>query len=165
METIEQYLAPFIISNLLFGLSIAGAIKKPMWTRIFLAGVFLWAAWVNARTALQSPEVYLEYGRLTPVSIYKEFIAGAFSRHIPWFVLSVAASQFLIFIGLLLKNIWTKLACLAGALFGLSIAPLGIGSAFPATILMAVSFLILARNYEHDYIWHWKQYRLKSKNQ
>jgi len=163
LEAIKQYLVPLIISNVLFGLSIAGAIKKPMWTRLFLGGVFSWAGWVNTHYALQSPEIYLEYGKFTPVSIYKEFIAGTFSKHIQWFVLSIAACQFLIFIGLMLNNVWTKLACLAGVLFGFAIAPLGVGSAFPATVLMAISFLILARSYEHDYTWHWKQYRYRIK--
>ena len=163
MEAIKHYFIPFLISNLLFGLSIAGAIKKPFWTRSFMATVFLWAAWVNTHYALQSPEIYLEYGKRTPVSIYKEFIDGTFSHHIQWFVLVIATCQFLIFVGLLLTKIWTKLACLAGALFGLAIAPLGVGSAFPATVLMAISFLILAKNYEHDYVWYWKQYRYKIK--
>jgi hypothetical protein len=163
VEAIKQYLAPLIISNLLFGLSLVGAIKKPIWTRLFLAGVFLWAGSINTYYALHSPEIYLEYAKLTPVSIYKEFISGVFSKHIQIIVVSIAMGQFLICLGLILNKIRTKLACMAGTLFGLTIAPLAVGSGFPATVLMAISFLILCCRYEHDYIWKWKQYRQSNK--
>jgi len=64
----------------------------------------------------------------------------------------------MIFIGMLTKNGWFRLACLGGIIFGIAIAPLGIGSAFPATLLMAWAFYILFRKYGHDYIWKPKQY-------
>jgi hypothetical protein len=67
--------------------------------------------------------------------------------------------QLLIGVGLMLNNAWTKLACIGGILFGLAIAPLGVGSAFPSTVSMAVGFYILARKYQHDYIWKWNQYK------
>lgn len=41
MEALKQWLIPYIISNIVFGLTIVGAYKKPMWARIFLAGFFL----------------------------------------------------------------------------------------------------------------------------
>jgi len=134
-----------------------------MWTRVFLTAVFLWAGWINTHYAMNSPEIYLEYGKLTPVPIYKEFISGFFSSHIQFFVISIATCQFLICLGLVLSKNWIKLACIAGALFGFAIAPLGVGSGFPAGVLMAISFIILYRKYEHDYIWKWQQYRLANK--
>jgi hypothetical protein len=74
-------------------------------------------------------------------------------------VLGIAICQALIALGLVLNNGWTKAACLGGIIFGLAIAPLGIGSAFPSTLSMAIAFYILFKKYDHDLIWKWKQYR------
>lgn len=158
MEVLQQWLIPFIISNIVFGLTIVGAIKKPMWTRIFLAAFFLWASYFNSTSAIRTPEIYLDYARLDALPLYSDFINGFFSHHITLFVFAIAVGQFLIFTGLLLNNTWTKLACIGGIIFGLAIAPLGVGSAFPSTVSMAIAFYILASRYKHDFIWKWKQY-------
>ncbi|MFI5153959.1 MAG: hypothetical protein ACHQET_11535 [Chitinophagales bacterium] len=158
MDDLKQYFAPYLISNILFGLSIWAALKKPIVTRIFLAALFLWASLVNFSTAMRKPEVYLEYAQLSFMPFYRDFIKGFFSQHVRAFVLMVAAGQFLIFSGLCLKSQWTTLACLGGIIFGLAIVPLGVGSAFPATLLMAISFFILFQRPEHDFIWKLNQY-------
>ncbi len=158
MESLKEYLLPFLISNIVFGLTIWGALKRPMYTRGFLAAFFLWASYFNSTTAVLSPEIYLTYARLDALPIYIDFINGFFSHYITPFVFAIAVGQFLIFIGLILNKTWTKVACIGGIIFGLAIAPLGVGSAFPATVSMAIAFYILLKKYEHDYIWHWKQY-------
>ena len=158
MDDLKHYLVPYVLSNIIFALCIPGAIFRPLWTRIFLAAFFLWACCINSITAIRSPEVYLDYGNLTRVGIYRNFINGFFSRHIAQFIIPIAMGQLFIFFGLVLNKKWTRLACIGGILFGLAIAPLGVGSAFPATVSMAISFLILLRKYGHDFIWKWKQY-------
>jgi len=158
MEPLKEYFLPFIISNIVFGLTIVGALKKPMYTRVFLAAFFLWASYFNSTSGIRSPEIYLTYARLDALPFYSDFINGFFSYYITPFVLTIAIGQFLLFIGLILNKVWTKIACIGGIIFGLAIAPLGVGSAFPATVSMAVAFYILLKKYEHDYIWHWKQY-------
>jgi len=158
MSGLQEYIIPYIISNLFFLLCAMTAVKKPIWARLFLAVVFLWAAVVNTRTALIHPEVYLEYAGLTPVPFYRAFINGYFSQHIPTFILCMSTGEFLIFVGMLLTTKWVKLACLGGILFGLAISPLSVGSAFPATLLMALSFWILFNKNGHASIWTWDQY-------
>ena len=153
MNELKQYAIAYTISNILAILSIAGALTKPAWTRAGLAAIFLWASYINSKTAIYNPGAYLEYSRFTILPFYKDFINDFFATHIREFVIPIAISQFLIFLGLLLNKIWTKLACVGGILFGLGIAPLGIGSAFPATFLMAIAFLILLTRYDHDFIW------------
>ncbi len=130
-----------------------------MWARIFLAAFFLWASYFNSTSALRSPEIYLDYARLDALPVYSDFIDGFFSRHITPFVFTIAVGQFLIFLGLILNRTWTKLACAGGIIFGLAIAPLGVGSAFPATVSMSIAFFILFRKYHHEFIWKWNQYR------
>jgi hypothetical protein len=159
MEALKQWLIPYIISNIVAVLTIIGAFKKPMWSRIFLAAFFLWAGCFNSFTAVKSPDIYLTYATLEALPAYSNFINGFFSQHITAFVLSIAIGQFSIFTGLLLNKLWVKLACIGGILFGLAIAPLGVGSAFPSTVGMAFAFYILATKYEHDFIWKLKQYQ------
>jgi len=158
MDALKQYLFPFLISNLLCGRCVLASLIKPLLARIFLALVFLWAGWVNSGYAIRNPAIYLEYKDLTPLPVYREFIKGFFALHTRMIVIMIAFFQFMIFIGMLTKNGWFRLACLGGIIFGIAIAPLGIGSAFPATLLMAWAFYILFRKYGHDYIWKPKQY-------
>ena len=159
MEALKEWLIPYIISNIIFGLSIIAALKKPMWARIFFAGFFLWACYFNSTSAINSPGIYLTYAKLDALPVYSNFIYGFFSQHITPIVFSIAVGQFLIALGLVLNKTWTKLACIGGIIFGLAIAPLGVGSAFPSTVSMAVAFLILHKKYEHDFIWKLNQYR------
>ena len=158
MDPFKQYFVAWLLSNIVFGLTIIGALRKPMLTRIFLAGFFLWASYFNSTSARKSPEIYLDYAKLDALPAYSAFINGFFAQHITSFVCTIATAQLLIFIGLVLNNIWTKLSCIGGIVFGVAIAPLGVGSGFPSTISMALAFFILLIKYEHTYIWNWKQY-------
>jgi hypothetical protein len=158
MEALREWLMPYLISNIVFVLSIVAAIKRPMWTRIFFAGFFLWAAYFNSTTAIQSPEIYLTYATLDALPAYSKFINGFFSEHIRVIVFTIAVGQFLIALGLMLNKFWVKLACAGGIIFGLAIAPLGVGSGFPATVCMAIAFFILLKKPRHDFIWKLKQY-------
>ena len=159
MEALKEWLWPYIISNIVFGLMIVCALKRPIVARIFLGGFFLWASYFNSTSALNSPEVYLNYARLDALPLYSSFINGFFSRHVTPLVCGIAAGQFLIFAGMVLNKHLTKLACIGGIIFGLAIAPLGVGSAFPSTVSMAIAFYILLKKYDHDYIWNFKQYK------
>lgn len=157
MNELKQYAIAYTISNILAVLSIAGAIQKPRLTRIGLAAIFLWASYMNSNIAIHEPARYLEYSRFAIAPFYKDFINGYFSTHIREIVIPIAIAQFLVFAGLLQGKIWTKLACIGGIIFGLSITPLGIGSAFPATLLMAIAFFILLIKYDHESIWKRKE--------
>ncbi len=158
MDALKQYLLPYIVSNSLFLICLVVAVVRPIWARLFLAVVFLWASYTNFRAAFLTPGVYLEYASLTPVPFYREFINCFFSQHVKSIVSVAATGELFIFIGLLLKNGWVKMACLGGIIFGIAISPLGVGSAFPATVLMAAAFWILFRQSRHTYIWIWRQY-------
>jgi hypothetical protein len=160
MEALKEWLIPYIISNIVFLLSIVAALRKPIWTRIFFAGFFLWAAFFNSTTAIRSPEIYLTYADLNALPAYSKFINGFFSQHITEIVCSIAAAQFLIALGLILHKTWVKLACIGGIIFGLAIAPLGVGSGFPSTVSMAVAFFILLQKQNHGFIWKLQQYKM-----
>ena len=161
MDALSQYIVPYVFSNVIFMLTIFLAWKRPMWARYFFALSFLSASGLNATMALIDPKVYLTYGSIALLPFYQLFIDGFFSKHISEIVLPIAIGQFLIFMGLILNKSWTRVACIGGILFGLGIAPLGVGSAFPATVSMSVAFFILLLKQEHDFIWKTRQYKNK----
>ena len=80
MEALKEWLIPYILSNIVFLLSIVAAIRKPIWTRIFFAGFFLWAAVFNFTTAIRSPGIYLTYADLNALPVYSKFINGFFQN-------------------------------------------------------------------------------------
>jgi len=161
METIEKYIVPLLLSNVVFGLALFGAVKRPMFARVFFVVGFIGAGVFNIWTAIHNPQAYLTYADVTPVIQYRDFISGLFSRHLGEFVIAIAIGQLLIGLGLILNKVWVRLACIGGILFGVAIAPLGIGSGFPSTLTMAVAFyLLLIRS--HDFIWRWNQYSNKT---
>lgn len=158
MEPLNEWLIPYIISNIVFILSILAALKKPIWTRIFFAVFFLWAAYFNSKTAFKSPDIYLTYANLNSLPAYRKLINGFFAMHTTVIVFSIAVGQFLIAFGLILNKTWVKLACIGGIIFGLAITPLGVGSGFPSTGFMAIAFYLLFKKHHHDFIWKLKQY-------
>jgi len=158
MESMKTFLIPLIISNVVFAITIIAAFKKPFAARIFYVILFFWAAYTNYSTVNADPNVYLEYGNMAILPFYKDFIYGFFSQHTTIIVTVIAGCQFLIGIGLILNKNWLKLAYSGAIIFGLAIAPLGIGSGFPSTILMAISCYVLFKNPNCDYVWKTRQY-------
>lgn len=111
--------------------------------RILFVLLFLGAAGVNAVTALYRPADYLAFAYTTWVEAYRAFILGFFGRHVAVLVSLIAAGQFAIAILLAGKG-WLVRAGLAGAMvFFAAIAPLGIGSAFPSTLIAAYAAVLL----------------------
>ena len=123
------------------------AFWRPRWARWVWAAIFLWAALVNTRTALETPYVYLVYGALTPSDIYRGFIDGWFSRHIQPMVLSIAAGQLTIALLLAGPGRARRLGELGAAIFLLAIAPLGVGSGFPFSLIAVASLVVMERRW------------------
>ena len=113
--------------------------------RILFSLLFAWAAAVNARLAWTSPWDYLGYAAFTFSDVYRSFILGFFAQHTAVIVTIIATGQAWIAAALLRGRRWQR-AGLAGAItFLLAIVPLGIGSGFPATLIMALGAGVLWR--------------------
>ncbi|HEY1114627.1 MAG TPA: hypothetical protein VGE66_13740, partial [Chitinophagaceae bacterium] len=83
---------------------------------------------------------------------YRHAIHGWFSQHIVLAVGIIATCQAFIAVSMLLKG-WIFKAGAAGAiLFLVGIAPLGVGAAFPATLIMALAMGVLM-NKAQAYLW------------
>ncbi len=153
MELLKEYLIPWTISNTIAVLLLVAAIKNPKLARLLFAIIFAWACWLNYTTAHNNPEDYLNYTTLTPFDLYQDFISGWFNEHITSMVTIISIGQGLIAIGMLLKDWLVRLACIGAIIFFLAITPLGIGSAFPFTIITIVAIYFILKNDNLNYLW------------
>ena len=149
MDALENkiYLIAFVISNLFALTLLFLSFKHLKLVRFLFCLLFGWASWANWTTALNSPDDYLNYADLTFLPGYKNFILGWFSGHILTFVGFIATSQAFIAFSLLLKG-WTyRLGVVGGVFFLVTIIPLGVGSAFPCTIVLAIAMAKLYKDH------------------
>lgn len=134
---------PFIISNALAVCIFWLALRKPNVAEALLATLFIGAGFFNIYTVFSNPGVYLTFAETSFVPVYKEFIRGFFAKNTTIIVSMIAAGQLLVGFAMLFENQRFKAGCIGGILFSLAIAPFGVGSAFPSTVILALAFLIL----------------------
>jgi hypothetical protein len=142
---IEKFLLEWSVVNALSFILLYVCLKWQKAGRYIFGFVFLAASGVNSYLGLFRPSVYLDYGELTWFSFYKAFIYGFFSQHTTAVILIIAACQFLIALGLFLGGKLFVPAILGATVFLLAIVPLGVGSAFPATLIMSLGLLYLLK--------------------
>ena len=147
------YLIAYIISNVVALLLLWASLKHPRLSRLLFFLLFAWASWINMRTALIQPEVYLEYADLTFSSWYRIFILGPFKTYTTLMVGSIAVGQGLLALAMLMKGLVFRIGALGAMVFLISIAPLGVGSAFPCTLVMATGLFFLLRRQHIPYLW------------
>jgi len=112
------------------------------WGIIFiLAGIF------NIYTVISNPQAYIGYGQ-GAVDLYQKFIYGIFSSYTSLIVSFIALGQILVGIFLFMKRTLFLGGILGGIIFLVAISPLGLGSAFPSTLLMSVSLVLLYLRYK-----------------
>jgi hypothetical protein len=146
----QLYVILLLISNAIAVLQLVAAVKWPRIARWSFFLLFAWACWMNWSTSLQTPEVYLDYANLTWGSWYGNFINGWFAQHIPLAVGAIASCQGLIAIAMLLKGWFFKAGAIAAIIFLLCIVPFGVGSGFPATVIMAAAIFILLKKHNNQ---------------
>ena len=135
-----DYVVPYIGSNMFsILLSIVAALSPQVCRWVFVV-MFLGAGIFNAFIAIRQPSMYVDvYGPLAVLELYSSFIYGLFSQYTTAIVLAIAAGQLVV--GTLLLTRF-GVGALGGIIFLVAIAPLGIGSAFPATLIMAAALFV-----------------------
>jgi hypothetical protein len=141
-DYVVEHLSALVLAA---GLLVAARVW-PRVGRVFYIALFAWACIVNWQTALERPAVYLEYGDLAVLDRYREFIRGFFAAHIPAIVFTIATCQGLIAAGLFVGGRPARLALAGATVFLVMIAPLGVGSGFPSSLIMAAGCLSLLRS-------------------
>ena len=141
---LNEYLIPFVVSNIISLVLIFICYKWYKAGKILFSLIFLAAGIFNFTVSGDSPEVYYKlYGETAVFGFYKTFIYGFFRENVEVFVKAIALGQITVGILLLSKGTWNKLGVIGGITFLIGISPLGIGSAFPATLLMIIGLLLL----------------------
>jgi hypothetical protein len=141
----QEYLIMYLGANAIALGILALASWQPRVARWLWIGIFVWAATVNTLTAAREPWAYLAYGGLTPSELYRDFIRGWFSDHIQLMVLAIAAGQLVIAMLLARGGRALRLGTLGATVFLLAIAPLGVGSGFPFSLIAIASLLVMQR--------------------
>ncbi len=144
---LQEYFIPYLASNAIAILVLWAAWRVPRWARWSMIFIFLAASIVNAYTANTAPESYITYAPMA-MPIYRTFINGWFAGHVQWMVSLIAIGQLTVAFLLSLRGFWFKLGALGGIIFLVSIAPLGVGSAFPCSLILAFSLYLLYRYYD-----------------
>src|SRR5215204_2451151 len=137
------YLVAYIISNIVALVLLYGVSLWPRATRLAFLLLFGWASWTNLTTAINTPQVYEDYANTAFLDLYTDFIRGWFSDHIVEAVTVIALGQAIIAFSLILKGWAFKAGTIAGIVFLVAIGPLGTGSAFPCTLIMALAMSFL----------------------
>ncbi len=121
--------------------SVALALMAFVWPRLARVGyavLFGWAAWANWHALAHYPALYRDYGDLAVSGLYVEFIRGFFAYHVMFFVGAVVLCEMLVVAGLIWGGDFARVVLFGAILFLIALAPLGVGSGFPATLIMAV---------------------------
>ena len=152
MSSLDEFLIPYIISQVASITILIVAWKKTKWGRVLFAVLFFWAAGTNMYLGITKPDTYQRYADLA-IPIYRDFINGWFSHYNYIVIPCIAVGQFLIASGMLIKGWWLNTACIGAIIFLLSIAPLLVGAAFPFSITVAAAAWLIFLNDDKNYIW------------
>ncbi|UFH57107.1 hypothetical protein [Spirosoma sp. KNUC1025] len=145
METLDNLITlAYVGINAFSVVQLIGSYRWPAIARVIFFLIFILAAIINTRNGFETPWVYQSYADYA-VPLYRRFILGAFEPLTTPLVISIAAAQACIAVSMFMKGAWFRAGCLAGIIFCIAIAPLELGSAFPATLLLAMAFYQLFR--------------------
>lgn len=138
-----ETLTPFIISNavalaiLWFSLENKAVAKKMISILFVVAGFF------NLYMAFQNPAAYCNFADMATHEWLKTFIRGLFAEYTTTIVSAISIAQVYIGISIMKTGRRFMTGCIGGIIFGLAIAPLGVGSAFPSSLVLSIAFLVL----------------------
>ncbi len=138
----QNVLIPYIVSHVLTLCLIFVCWKWPKIGKIIWAIIFILAGIFNAYTVTSDPQAYLMYSQWA-IGPYQKIINGVFSSNTSLFVYLIALGQILVGALLFHKKKLFQLGVMGGIIFLIAISPLGVGAAFPSTLLMAFSLFLL----------------------
>jgi len=144
---LQDYWLPYTITHVIAFLLIFICYKWPKIGKVAWGIIFIFAGIFNIYSAISNPQIYLGFGQ-DAVGLYQKFINGVFSSYTSLIVSLIALGQILVGIFLFMKRMLFLWGVLGGIIFLVAISPLGIGSAFPSTLLMSISLVLLYVRYK-----------------
>ena len=151
MNIPPEYMSAYLISNAIALALLALSFRRPNWVRWLSVAIFGWAAFTNSRIAVTRPLDYQTFGDLTRSALYRDFIHGWFKEHTAALLLPIAAGQLVIALMLIANRRITRALAVYGAVvFLMAIAPLGVGSAFPFSLIYAWGLMVMLKGLERD---------------
>ena len=143
--TYQEYMLPVILANLVAVILALSSYNFPRFMRFIWGLVFIIAGIVNLINVYNEPGVYINGFGPAAIDAYQEIIYGPFSEQTAVYVTLIAVGQILIGGLIWSRKFWYYLGLTGGVIFLLSIAPLGVGSAFPSTVIMAFGLILMMR--------------------
>ena len=143
MRMDRALLVPYLVSHLIAILFAAAAWRWPRVARAFAAAGVTAAGIFNIRTAISSPESYVQGFAPHAIAPYQHFINGFFAEHTAAIVIAIACGQIAVGLLAMAPLPWRKISYIGAIIFLAAISPLGVGSAFPSTLILAAGFAIL----------------------
>jgi hypothetical protein len=132
------------ISNMLGFVLLWVSIKAPRFSRKVWGFLMILASLANTHVAVMDQKNYHEYGVLS-IPPYQHIIYSKFFEHPALLVVPIAICQNIIGFILMLSETpsWRLKAAITGLIvFFFGIAPLGVGSAFPASLVYATTMML-----------------------
>lgn len=129
----------YLVSNAVALLILFISLWSKRMGRLIIGWLFLIAALINVWQAIYRPEAYNIYEWIAALPVYEYLIGQVFLLHITLYIALLMVFQLLIGVGILYKK---RLAFLAAAVYLLALAPLGAGSSFPCTVILAIACLL-----------------------
>ncbi len=145
MQSYQEYFIPIFVSNLLAIVLMLLSYHFPRVLRVIWGAVFIIAGIINLITVYNNPLIYIEGFGPTAIPFYQEIIYGPFSEYPGFYITLISIGQIIIGGMIWSKKFWFILGCLGAVIFLLAIVPLGVGSAFPSTVFMALAIIFLMR--------------------
>ncbi|MCF8336129.1 MAG: hypothetical protein K9H65_05970 [Bacteroidales bacterium] len=143
--TYEQYMLPIILANLVAVVVMLSSYNFPRFMRFIWGLIFIAAGIVNLITVYNAPGIYVDSFGPAAIERYQEIIYGPFSKQPAVYVTLIAVGQILVGALIWSRGFWYYLGLTGGVIFLLAIAPLGVGSAFPCTIILAFGLIFMMR--------------------
>ncbi|WP_440135218.1 hypothetical protein [Chitinophaga sancti] len=107
---------------------------------ILVALLFLAAALINAWQAIYEPDRYNIYELVAALPVYEYFIRDVFLIHIKLYILILMVFQLLVGLSILYNKKWS---IVVAGIYLLALAPLGAGSSFPCSVILAAACMVL----------------------
>lgn len=141
---------PYTVSNVIALLILMASLYRPNVARWVIAVVFAYASVYNTWLGLTKPQEYQGFADLAWLETYRTFITGYFRVHAGVLLPLIGFGQSVIAVTMAIGRRVLWIGVLGTCIFLLAIAPLGVGSAFPFSLVVSAAAIIVWRKLRNE---------------